>query len=222
MRTLAFMQSLQSELDERKSAFLKKASQVMIDDYDRGVREIAEQKIVEGAKHCGDKAPDFTLRNAVGAETRLSDLLERGPVVLTWYRGGWCPYCNITLRALQDSLAAFTERGATLVALTPETPDHSLSTSEKHALAFEVLNDTDNRVARTYGLVFRVPDYVMEHYNGSFSLSEYNGNATNELPLAATYVVGRNGLIAYEFLHPDYRYRAEPAEIIRALDDLSS
>ncbi len=216
------MQSLQSDLDARKSAFLKKASPSMIEDYDRGVREIIERNVVEGAKHAGDAAPDFVLRNAVGTQTRLSELLQLGPVVLTWYRGGWCPYCNITLRALQDALEEFKERGATLVALTPETPDHSMSTAEKHALEFEVLNDTDNLVARTYGLVFRVPNYVMKHYNGSFRLSEYNANDTDELPLAATYVIGRDGVIVYEFLHPDYRFRAEPAEIIEALDRLAS
>lgn len=216
------MNSLQSSLDERKGAFLEKAPQSMVSAYDRGVQEIIDRNVVEGAKHRGDAAPDFALRNAVGGRTRLSDLLQRGPVVLTWYRGGWCPYCNITLRALQDALGEFKRRGATLVALTPETPDHSLSTAQKHALEFEVLNDTDNLVARSYGLVFRVPDYVMEHYNASFSLSEYNGNDTDELPLAATYVVGRDGVIAYEFLHQDYRFRAEPAEIIEALERLTA
>ena len=104
----------------------------------------------------GDKVKDFTLKNAKGEEVNLSVLLKKGPVVLTWYRGGWCPYCNLALKQLQEELAQIKEQGAMLVALTPELPDHSLTTQEKNALEFEVLTDLHNEVARSYGLVFKL------------------------------------------------------------------
>lgn len=150
----------------------------------------------------------------------LNDYLTQGPVVLTWYRGGWCPYCNITLRALQQSVLEFKAEGTSLLALTLELPDKSLSTQERNELEFEVLTDRNNEVARQYGLVFKLTPEVSELYKKNFSLEEYNGNDSDELPLAATYVIDQQGLIRYAFLDAEYRHRAEPQQIIKVLRSL--
>jgi len=147
----------------------------------------------------------------------LYDELKKGPVILMWYRGGWCPYCNLTLKAMQDMLPQFEAGGAELVALTPELPDKSMSTAEKNALAFEVLTDKDNTVTRDYGVVFKLTDDVKAYYDKGFGLSEYNGNGKGELPLGATFVIGTNGIVTYAFLDADYRNRAEPIEVLNAL-----
>ncbi len=99
----------------------------------------------------GEAAPDFTLCNATGRKVTLSEMIKKGPVIITWYRGGWCPYCNLALAYMQRFLPQFLEAGAELIAITPEKPDASLTTKEKHDLEFEVLTDEQNRVAKLYG-----------------------------------------------------------------------
>ena len=136
---------------------------------------------------------------------------------MTFYRGGWCPYCNLTLARLQKELPKFKAAGATLIALSPERPDSSLTTADKNELEFEILSDAGNGVARAYGVVFTLTNDVARSYQEGFGLHEYNGDASNELPLAATYVIGTDGVITYAFLHADYRERAEPRDILAAL-----
>ncbi|MEM6265569.1 MAG: peroxiredoxin-like family protein [Bacteroidota bacterium] len=213
-------QTLQSTLDERKSDWATKASDEIKTLYNEGIEAVVESGIYDLAKKEGDQAPNFSLNNATGKQVKLSKLLQQGPVVLTWYRGGWCPYCNLTLRFLQQSLPEFQAEGATLVALTPELPDRSLSTSEKHELEFEVLSDVGNEVARNYGIVFKLTPEVAEAYQHAFDLHAYNGDESDELPLAATYVIDQKGMIQYAFLDAEYRNRAEPTDIIATLKSL--
>lgn len=157
----------------------------------------------------------------MGNTVELAQYLEKGPVILTWYRGGWCPYCNLTLRKLQEELPNFKAHGANLIALTPELPDNSISTTEKHSLEFEVLSDVGNKVAKNYGIVFKLTPEVAEIYNKKFNLAKYNGDNSNELPLAATYIINQKGKIVYAFLDADYRNRAEPAELIKVLKNMA-
>ena len=211
------MGSLKSKLDDKKANFEAKASDYKKEIYGEGITSVANSGILSSAINVGDIAPNFTLSNASGKDVTLKDKLERGPVILTWYRGGWCPYCNMTLKALQDELPNFKMNGASLIALTPELPDNSLSTAEKNNLEFEVLSDVGNKVAQEYGIVFKLTEPVAESYNKSFNLVEFNGDDTNELPLAASYVIDTNGNVLYAFLDADYRNRAEPSELTDVL-----
>ncbi len=208
---------LSTKLTEKKNAFNATAPESVKTVYAEGLKVVDESGAVAGAKQLGEIAPVFELTNAKGETVRLSDYLKKGPVVLTWYRGGWCPYCNLTLNALQAELANFKAAGGNLIALTPELPDQSMSTAEKHALEFEVLSDIDSHIAREYGIVYKLTDEVAAIYEEKFGLSAYNGNDSNELPLAATYIIGQDGKIAYAFLDADYRNRAEPSEITAEL-----
>jgi len=220
MSNTSSITNLAESLNAKKQHFLKVADQRKIEVYEGGIQAVVDSGIVQSAKQTGDAYADFTLKNAQGTTTTLSDLVADGPVVLTWYRGGWCPYCNITLRALQQILPQLKESGASLVALTPELPDNSLSTHEKNELSFEVLTDTDNQVAKQYGIVFTLETETAVYYKNAFDLKTYNGNDTDELPLTATYVIDKEGVIRYSFLDADYRNRAEPSDILEALKNL--
>ncbi len=209
--------SLKSKLDEKKASFNERADNQKKKIYAEGIQAVKDSGILKSAMQVGDTAPNFTLTNAKGNKVSLKDELAKGSVVLTWYRGGWCPYCNLTLHALQEELPNFKANGAVLVALTPELPDNSISTAEKNELEFEVLSDVDSKIAKKYGIVFKLTSEVADSYNKAFDLKKYNGNESNELPLAATYIIGQDGKIKYAFLDADYRNRAEPSALTEFL-----
>ncbi len=219
----AFAGDLQGQLDGRRDAFLEKASPEVIQSQEKALAELQASGITDQALKVGDKAPDFTLGDPDGKQVRLSDLLKEGPVVLTWYRGGWCPYCNIALASLTKHNDDFIKLGATLVALTPELPDTTAETVEEQGLPFEVLSDIDHKVADQFGLVFKLNDDTRVRYAEKFKLVERSGEkAADRLPLPATYVIGTDGVIRYAFLDADYRRRAEPEDIIAVLKELQS
>ncbi len=210
--------TLAVELADFQASWNAKAPEGLQDKFENGIEEI--RSLNNSALRVGDTAPDFELKNALNHRVKMSDLLKDGPVVLSWYRGGWCPYCNIQLRHLQSYLPRFKAAGATLVALSPELPDKSLTTAEKNALEFEVLTDYNNNVARQFNIVFTLNEELVEIYNNFHKLENYNGVTTNELPVPATYVIGKDGVIKYAFVDTDYRRRAEPAEILEILKSL--
>jgi len=211
---------LDALLDVKRKASAEKFTDKKKQIYDDGIADVKNSGILENALNIGQKAPNFILNNATNKPVALYDELKNGPVILTWYRGGWCPYCNITLHNLQDKLPEFEKAGASLIALSPELPDKSLSTSEKNDLEFTVLSDVGNKVGKEYGVVYELTPAVASMYENGFGLSKYNGNKSNELPLAATYVIDKNGIIQYAFLDEDYKKRAEPTVIIEALNKL--
>ena len=189
---------------------------------ERGGRELAASGITEQALSVGGRAPRFTLPSATGAPVALDGLLAAGPVVLTFYRGAWCPYCNLALRALQQNHDAITAKGARLVAVSPQIPDESLTLTEKHALAFDVLSDLGADVAKQYGLAFDLSDELGALYDRlGFDLGRVNAGHDRTLPLPATYVIDRTGTVRWAFVATDYKVRAEPADILAALDALA-
>lgn len=169
----------------------------------------------------GAQAPAFSLPDARGGNVALAHLTAQGPVVLVFYRGAWCPYCDMQLRAYQETLPEIHALGARMVAVSPQTPDETLSTAEKKALAFPVLSDAGNAVARQFGLVFRVPPGLEAVHRGfGVDLARTNGDPSNELPVPAVFVIGRDGRVAFRHIDADYRSRLEPAELLRQLSGL--
>lgn len=213
---------LQSQLDELRAELEKSAPADRMKVFNEGIQNVGRSGVLETALKVGASAPDFALKDAMGESVMLSTLLKSGPVVLTWYRGGWCPYCNLQLHAYQDALSEIKAAGGQLVALSPESPDESLSTKEKQALKFAVLSDTGNKVARQYGVVYKLPDSLIEAFKGRLDLPTKNGDDSWELPLAVTYVIGQDSKIAYAHISADYRTRAEPAELIASLKKLAA
>ena len=169
----------------------------------------------------GARAPEIKLGNARGETIDLTNLLKNGPVIVNFYRGGWCPYCNLELRAYQKLLPEITSAGASLVAISPERPDASLSTAEKNELTFEVLSDVGQKVGRAFGLVYDLSDELNAIYKGfGNDLSTVNDTPGEwALPVPATYVIGRDGTILYANADVDYQYRADPAEVLTVLKE---
>lgn len=191
-------------------------------DVQQAVGEVFERllnsTITDHAKAVGDTAPKFRLPNVKGSETSLSELLEYGPVVLSFYRGGWCPFCNLEFKALHDKLPEMQALGATLVGISPETLGVSQQTVKDHQLEFEVLSDEGNQVARDYGLVMVVDQAIRPYYaQWGIDIPAANGNDSFELPVPATYVIDQSGVIRAAYVDKDYTRRMEPADIVTAL-----
>ena len=173
----------------------------------------------KNALKVGDAAPEFVLPDATRRPIALASLRQSGPVVVTFYRGQWCPYCDLQLRAYQEVLPRIRGLGATLAAISPQSPDHSLSTAEKRKLEFHVLSDARNTVARSWGLVWKVGttlDSLLKAFG--VDLMKSNGDTSNELPVPATFVVEPSGRIAFAHVDPNWQVRLEPARLISALE----
>ena len=168
--------------------------------------------------HAGDLAPQFTLPNALGQPVSVGDLLQRGPVIISFYRGIWCPYCNLELRAYQRILGDVRAAGGDFIAISPQTPDRSLATATKNGLAFEVLSDRGNRVAAQFGIAYATPEIVRKiTMMFGADIAAINGDDGETLPIAATYVVDRDRRIALAHVDADFRVRLEPEDALEVL-----
>ncbi len=180
--------------------------------------DLKRSGIEQRALKAGDTMPDFALPNQHGEWRRLSDYLAESAVVLNIYRGGWCPYCNMEMKALHDALPEIEARGARLVGMTPELPDRAMSTAGRHEIAIDILSDAGNRVAEQFGLVFELPQALRPIYEKlGIDIPACNGDDSFKLPLPATYIVNQAGVIAYDFVNADYTRRMEPSEIVARL-----
>ncbi len=188
-----------------------------------GISDVTAKDKQSHAVHLGDQAPDFTLPNAHGQMRSLSELLKKGPVVLSFYRGGWCPICNEQLQSYQADLESFQALGAQLVAVSPEKPESAQDTAVKNMLKFEVLSDEGNDVARLYDLVWSIPEESRADFDAWLMSSEgktlhdFNGLDSYELPIPATFVIRQNGEVAYMFRDQNYKNRAKNADLMNAL-----
>lgn len=182
------------------------------------IEVLEESGIGDSALKAGDKLPDATLPDALGNPVKISDLLAKGPLVINFYRGGWCPYCNMELKAYQDLLGEIEALGGQLVAVSPEKPDNSLSTAEKNEVKFPVLSDTENAFAKSLGIVFELTEALQQVYAGAgLDLPNFNADSGWTLPIPATFVVGADGTIILSHVERNYRTRLEPAEAVAAL-----
>lgn len=184
---------------------------------------VRSEGFAEQALGVGDTAPDFTLPDAVGKDVTLTELLGSGSVILCFYRGGWCPYCNLELRAYQALLPEIGAAGATLVAISPQTPDASMTTVQKSELTFPVLSDVGNVVASAFGLVHTLePEIAAAYARSGHDLPRDNAQPVDavSLPLPATYLIDQSGQVRFAFVSADYTERAEPADVLTALRGL--
>jgi peroxiredoxin len=171
----------------------------------------------------GDEAPPFSLPDATGQTVSLAARLAHGPVVLSFYRGEWCPFCNLELRALQTAVPQLRARGAALIAISPQSPDHSLSITEKAGLTFDVLSDAQQEVIAAYRVQFTTPADLKDLHLNVFGndLSAHTADGSWDLPIPATFVIDQAGIIHARHVSADYTTRMDPAEIVAALDDLA-
>jgi peroxiredoxin len=175
--------SLKAALDAFRSEFMAHVPPEVRDGIVRADRELAVSGIVQRVLKAGDRAPDFSLPDARGGYVHLNGLLAAGPVVLSFYQGGWCPYCNLELRALQQALPEITRLGATLVAVSPQTPDESLSTADRNALAFPVLSDAGSAAAKSFGIAYDLAEELRPIYTRfGHALPDKNGDESWVLP----------------------------------------
>lgn len=188
----------------------------------RATAELVASGAAAHALKAGDAAPEFTLQDADGASISSRALLAQGPMVLTFYRGFWCPYCNLDLEALEEALPSIAALGARLVAVSPQSQANSRRTREERKLSFPILSDAGNEVAAKFGLRFELPGYLVELYKGTFGLDleKVNGDPSWTLPMPARYAIGPDGVIAYAEVNPDYTNRPDPSELLPVLAEM--
>jgi len=210
--------SLADQLAAYHAGFKQRAAPERVAVMEAATADLHATGITSRALQVGADVPDLTLPDALNRPVRLSTLWQRGPLVLIFYRGGWCPYCNLELRAWQQHLTTLKHAGAQLVAVSPQTPDNSLSTAEKNALQFPVLSDSELGAANAFGVAFEMAPDLIDLYRGAGNdLALLNGNGRWVLPVPATYVIDCGGRIAYAHVDTDYRTRAEPGDVLAAV-----
>ena len=214
--------SLLEEIAEMRKNSMEQISEENLKIMQSATEKLIKSGIVEKCLKEGDRMPAFSLPNAKNEMVSSDTLLREGPLVINFYRGGWCPYCNLELRAFQKVLPEIIDLGAQLVAIAPNLPVQSLSSVEKHSLAFEVLSDIGNKISRQFGLVFTLDAQLQPLYKQfGIEIPAVNGDESYELPIPATYVVDSDGIIKLTFIDADYTKRLDPNEVIKKLRNLS-
>jgi peroxiredoxin len=211
--------SLKEQLAEYRAGWHKRVPPERQAIMQRHIDELRGGPLARTILKVGDRAPAIVLENAKGATIDVATLRANGPVIVTFYRGGWCPYCNLELRAYQAILPEIAAAGASLVAISPEKPDDTISTAEKNALTFEVLSDVDQKVGRSFGLVYDFTEELKTAYQGfGLDIPARNGTLGEwALPVSATYVIDLDGSIIYAYTDADYRDRADPRDVLEVL-----
>jgi peroxiredoxin len=190
---------------------------------DRAIDDLVTSGIRNSYLGVGDRVPDFSLPNIRGEQVHVRTLLLSGPIVLSFYRGSWCPYCNIELRALQQVLPEIERLGASMVAISPELPDRKVETEKENALTFPLLTDLGNDVARLFGIAYKLDEDLLHVYRErGHELETTNGpQGADTLALPATFVVDQSGTIRLAYINEDYAERLSTDEILLALEKLS-
>lgn len=209
---------MREELELAKASFIARVPEEAQDAIMGHIKEQLQSGQLFGLQE-GVHALDFTLSNPLGDTVTLREELARGPVVLIFYRGSWCPYCNIQLRAFEQRLSDIRNLGAQLIAISPQSPDHTLTQREKEHLSFHVLSDPDGQVAANYQLLFNLPDQLQRTFTNILKRDLTVFNSTNRwiLPVPATYVIDQDGIIRYASINPDFMQRTDPQEVIEQL-----
>ncbi|WP_454832539.1 peroxiredoxin-like family protein [Pseudoxanthomonas wuyuanensis] len=215
---------LQDKLDAFKANFQAgkppyNVSRSVIETMQRATNELIASGAAQKALKAGDKMPAFTLDDPEGNRVSSIGLLRQGPLVVSFYRGVWCPYCNLELQALQAALPAIRKAGANLVAISPQVAANSRKSVRQNALDFPILSDMHNDVAAAFGLRFALPDYLVELYKSlKNDLPTFNGDPSWTLPMPARYVIAQDGTIVYAEVNPDYTRRPDPSDMLPVIE----
>ena len=189
----------------------------------KAIEDLKAEKVAEKAVKVGGVLPKFNLPDVSRGNFNSKEMNQKGPMIITFYRGGWCPYCNLQLKDLHSRMSEIKEAGGILVAISPEKADRTQKMVEEKGYDFYVLSDVNGIVSRKFGLAYTLPEDLKKVYlNNGLNLEDFNGNDKWELPLAATYVIDANGKIVYSFIDADYKVRAETEEVIKALKSLNT
>ena len=214
------MTSLSQELEEYRAGWRQRVPADRQAAMERHIAHLEASGFGKSAKQVGDLAPDVSLPDATGKTVSLASMLQKGPVVVVFYRGGWCPFCNMQLKAYETVLPRIKAAGASIVAISTEKPDDTVSTTEKNALTFPVLSDVGQKIGKAFGVVSSFTDELRSVYDG-FKLDIPGKNGTPgewSLPLSATYVIGSDGRILFADTGVDYRHRTDPIDVLATLE----
>lgn len=212
------MAHLQDQLDEITSRTRTLVQPERLAIGERSIEELFATGIEQRILPVGATAPEFALPDFSGKLVRSSDLLALGPLIVTFFRGRWCPYCITELEAWRDLYPALRERGALVVGISPQTQRQSDFTASQHSIPFPILADQGSAVAEQFGLVWELPDYLRRYYLSILvNIPFINGEQVWKLPLPATYVLGPGGKVLFAEAHADFRVRPEPEDVLRVL-----
>ena len=214
--------TLQAKLDAFKAQFKKSAPEGAFDTFEQSTQELIASGLADKSLKAGDKAPDFSLTDADGKEVVLRELLTRGPVVLSFYRGVWCPYCNLELQALEEAADDIRAKGATLVAISMQGAAESRKSQRDNKLSFPILTDQSGELAQQFGIRWTLQSYAVKFFKMfKVELPTIHQDGEWNLPMPARYVVDTDGTIAYAEVNPDYTRRPEPSDLFPVLDQIA-
>ena len=212
------MSELAKQIEQFNNELATQVPQEVLEAFGKSIKDLKTKNIEEKSIKLGVIMPDFSLPNAKNEIIHSKEILKSGKMIIAFYRGSWCPYCNLELKALQENLSKINDKKVSLVAISPQSPDNSLSIIEKHNLTFEVLTDKDNTFAKQLGIIFELQDFVLPFYNAlGINLSSFNKNDDNSLPIPAVFVVNENGIIIYKFADANYMNRIDIDELLNTL-----
>lgn len=212
------MKNLKQQIEELNENLAKQLPVEVLEMFGKSIQDLKSSEIEENSIAIGERFPDFNLPNTTNETIELKELLQKGKVIVAFFRGNWCPYCNLELKALQDNLKEISDRKTTLVTISPQASDYNEELKNNHDLKFELLTDKNNTLAKQLGISFKLQDYVIPTYNSlGINLSEYNENDYNELPVPAVFVIDTNGNIIYKFVDTNYMNRIDFQELAKQL-----
>jgi peroxiredoxin len=214
--------ALGDNLNQQRKTFSQKMPKDVVELHNQNIKDMKSAGLEKQALKIGDKVPDVEV-NFHGTVRKLSQIYAVTPVVLKFYRGGWCPYCMAELKHYDSLNDEFKKAGAQIIAFSPDTEQMSGKTQSTNHLDFDVLSDANHAIARKFGLVYKVDQKVVDSLKKSgIDLSVYQGTSTHELAIPGTFVIGKDGRIIFSYVDADYRVRAEPSEVLKVVKSVNN
>ncbi|PQA95955.1 alkyl hydroperoxide reductase [Chryseobacterium shigense] len=212
------MNTLAQQIHELNHTLSSQLPKEVLQAFEKSIEELKTSNLEESCLKVGDIMPEFFLPNTFGQILSSREILKKEKIIMAFYRGNWCPYCNLELRSLQEKLSEIKGKNTFLAAVSPQTLHHSKTTVEKNNLGFDVLTDAGNTFAKKLGIVFQLPDFLLPYYRSlGIDLTDFNNNEENTLPVPAVFVIDQEGYIIFRFLDVNYMNRLDIEELIKVL-----